>query len=327
MSFSFRNKNIDSMKIKKFYYYSPEKLKLVPLNNFLQKAIILVVCIIILSVSITGIISKSLNSNNSDQILSSQNKILTDQFKREIASLKSKYRKLSDSFIELKSKGNDLRLAVNLEPIENENNTFGIGGSELFSSEINSRMQNKDLLSDIYQQINDLEINLKIEQKNYLDINDKFVENKTLFNHIPAISPVKSAMGDRFGMRFHPILKRRRMHHGLDFLSNTGDSVFAPGDGTVTYIGKRGGYGKVIRINHNFGYETLYAHLSKYKVKKGQKIKRGDLIAISGNSGSLSTGPHLHYEVRHNGISLNPRNFLFEETRLFGNSNNYLASK
>ena len=117
------------------------------------------------------------------------------------------------------------------------------------------------------------------------------------------------------------------MHHGLDFLSNIGDSVHAPGDGVVTFVGNRGGYGKVVRINHGFGYETLYAHLSKFKVKKGQKINRGDLIALSGSSGSLSTGPHLHYEVRHKGISLNPRNFIFEDVRLFDSSNKYIASK
>ncbi|MDX1701686.1 MAG: M23 family metallopeptidase, partial [Melioribacteraceae bacterium] len=132
--------------------------------------------------------------------------------------------------------------------------------------------------------------------------------------------PVKSSIGDRFGMRFHPILKSRRMHHGLDFLCNTGAQVIAPGDGTITYVGRHGGYGKVIRINHGFGYETIYAHLSKYKVKKGQKVKRGDLIAISGNTGNLSTGPHLHYEVRHKGITLNPQNFIFENLRLFDKS-------
>jgi murein DD-endopeptidase MepM/ murein hydrolase activator NlpD len=121
-------------------------------------------------------------------------------------------------------------------------------------------------------------------------------------------------------MRYHPILKRRRMHHGLDFLSNTGEEVFSPGSGIVTYVGRKGGYGKIIRINHGFGYETLYAHLSKYKVKKGQRVKRGELIALSGNSGSLSTGPHLHYEVRHKGVSLNPRNFIFDDIRLFDKS-------
>ncbi|MCW8848726.1 MAG: M23 family metallopeptidase, partial [Melioribacteraceae bacterium] len=158
-------------------------------------------------------------------------------------------------------------------------------------------------------------------------INDKFKTNLDLFNNLPAIRPVNSSIGDRFGMRMHPILKRKRMHHGLDFLSNVGEPVHSPGDGIVTFVGNKGGYGKVLRINHGYGYETLYAHLSKFKVKKGEKIKRGDLIALTGNSGSLSTGPHLHYEVRHKGVSLNPRNFLFEDIRLFDSAKKYLASK
>ncbi len=83
------------------------------------------------------------------------------------------------------------------------------------------------------------------------------------------------------------------------------------------YVGRKGGYGKVVKIDHGFGYATLYAHLSKIEVKKGQKIERGELIAKTGNTGSLSTGPHLHYEVMHNGIRLNPRNFIFDDVKLF----------
>ena len=85
----------------------------------------------------------------------------------------------------------------------------------------------------------------------------------------------------------------------------------------IEFTGRKGGFGKTIIVNHGFGYKTLYAHLNKYKVKKGQKIKRGDLIGLTGSSGSLSTGPHLHYEVRHNGIALNPRNFIFDDVKIF----------
>jgi murein DD-endopeptidase MepM/ murein hydrolase activator NlpD len=117
-------------------------------------------------------------------------------------------------------------------------------------------------------------------------------------------------------MRRHPILKIKRMHNGLDFIAYYNTPVYAPGGGIVEYVGRRGGFGKMVVINHGFGYKTRYAHLNKYKVKKGQKVKRGDLIALSGNSG-LSTGPHLHYEIRHNGIALNPRNFIFDDIKIF----------
>ena len=138
-----------------------------------------------------------------------------------------------------------------------------------------------------------------------------------MYKSIPAILPSNGPIGDRFGMRLHPILKIRRMHPGIDIVVNTGTDVFASGDGKVVKVGRRGGYGLTIEIDHGFGYTSLYAHLSEVKVKKGQTVKRGDLVALSGKSGSLATGPHLHYEVRHNGVLLNPRNFIFSDVRAF----------
>ncbi|GBD91038.1 murein DD-endopeptidase MepM [bacterium BMS3Abin04] len=128
---------------------------------------------------------------------------------------------------------------------------------------------------------------------------------------------MKGRFGDRFGMRMHPILHIRRMHNGLDIIANIGTKVYAPGAGKVSFVGRKNGYGKVVEIDHGFGYVTLYAHLSKQFVKRGQRVKRGDLIALSGNSGRLTTGPHLHYEVRHDGIPLNPRNFMYDDIKLF----------
>ncbi|MGB5850067.1 MAG: M23 family metallopeptidase [Ignavibacteriaceae bacterium] len=137
--------------------------------------------------------------------------------------------------------------------------------------------------------------------------------NESLFESIPAIIPTKGDyIGSRFGIRSHPILKIRKMHTGIDFVVNTGAPVYAPGKGKVVFIGRNGGYGLEIRIDHGFGYRTRYAHLSKVLVKRGQKISRGDLIAKTGNSG-LTTGPHLHYEISHNGRKLNPSQFFFDD--------------
>jgi len=117
-------------------------------------------------------------------------------------------------------------------------------------------------------------------------------------------------------MRIHPILKRYKRHEGLDINTDRGTPVIAPGKGRVTFVGRRGGYGLAIEIDHGFGYNTFYAHLSKSLVKKGQYITRGDLIAKTGNTG-LSSGPHLHYEVRHNGVKLNPVDFFFDDVNFF----------
>ncbi|MCW8849396.1 MAG: M23 family metallopeptidase, partial [Melioribacteraceae bacterium] len=105
------------------------------------------------------------------------------------------------------------------------------------------------------------------------------------------------------------------MHTGIDILVNNGENIYAPGDGIVVKANNRSGYGKTIEIDHGHGYTTLYAHLSKLKVKQGQSVKRGDLLGLSGETGSLATGPHLHYEVKHNGVHLNPKNFIFSDIK------------
>jgi murein DD-endopeptidase MepM/ murein hydrolase activator NlpD len=113
-------------------------------------------------------------------------------------------------------------------------------------------------------------------------------------------------------MRMHPIYKILKMHQGMDFTAPVGTEIYATGDGTVEKVGWTGGYGKTILINHGYGYKTRYAHCSKFKCKKGQKVKRGDHIGYVGNTGQ-STGPHLHYEVFKNNRQINPVNFFFND--------------
>jgi murein DD-endopeptidase MepM/ murein hydrolase activator NlpD len=107
------------------------------------------------------------------------------------------------------------------------------------------------------------------------------------------------------------------MHTGIDIVVNTGNKVYAAGKGKVLRASYNGGYGKTVEIDHGFGYTTLYAHLSKIDVKKGQIVKRGEPIGLSGETGRLATGPHLHYEVKHNGVHLNPKNFIFSDIKVF----------
>jgi len=111
----------------------------------------------------------------------------------------------------------------------------------------------------------------------------------------------------------HPILKYRRMHDGIDFTAPTGTKIFAAGDGVVESVKlSRTGYGNVVVVDHGFGYKTLYAHCSRIPVKEGDKVTRGTVIGLVGNTG-LSTGPHLHYEVQKNGKKINPINFFSQD--------------
>jgi murein DD-endopeptidase MepM/ murein hydrolase activator NlpD len=137
-----------------------------------------------------------------------------------------------------------------------------------------------------------------------------------LLLHIPAIQPVANEnlkrMASGYGYRWHPILKYRKFHAGMDFSAEVGTPIYATADGVVKKALKTGGYGNHIVIDHGYGYETLYGHMEKYIVRKGQKVKRGEVIGYVGNTG-LSTGPHLHYEVHKNKKVQNPVNFYYND--------------
>lgn len=134
---------------------------------------------------------------------------------------------------------------------------------------------------------------------------------------IPAILPVslknkKTRFSSSFGYRIHPIYKTVKLHAGMDFSGAVGTPIYATGNGKVVYAEIHKGYGKTVLIDHGFNYQTLYAHLNSYNVKAGQKVKRGDIIGYMGNTG-MSTGPHVHYEVKKNGRPVDPINYYFND--------------
>jgi murein DD-endopeptidase MepM/ murein hydrolase activator NlpD len=132
------------------------------------------------------------------------------------------------------------------------------------------------------------------------------------FSSIPNIKPVNGSVTSTFGRRLHPIYNITLFHSGIDFSASEGTRVHSTGDGIVAFSGYDKGYGQKVMINHGYGYKTIYAHLSKSLVRQGQKIKRGEIIALSGNTG-VSTGPHLHYEVEKNNVKVNPTAYFFDE--------------
>jgi murein DD-endopeptidase MepM/ murein hydrolase activator NlpD len=133
------------------------------------------------------------------------------------------------------------------------------------------------------------------------------------FSSIPNIRPVGGSITSAFGNRMHPIYKVTLFHSGIDFSASEGTRVQSTGNGVIAYSGYDKGYGQKIIINHGYGYKTIYAHLSKSLVRQGQRIKRGEIIALSGNTG-ISTGPHLHYEVEKDNVKVNPTAYFFDES-------------
>ncbi|MCH2225695.1 MAG: M23 family metallopeptidase [Crocinitomicaceae bacterium] len=171
-------------------------------------------------------------------------------------------------------------------------------------------LKNGELIIETSESLDKLERRLQAQSMSFRELLGLIKSKEKMLACVPSIQPVRNSDLRRaisgFGWRIDPIYKTRQMHTGMDFTAKRGTDVYATGDGYVETIEvKRWGYGKSIVINHGFGYRTRYAHLKAFNVKKGQKVKRGELIGFVGSTGK-STGPHLHYEVIKNGEKVNP---------------------
>ena len=252
------------------------------------------------------------NSQRSLRSLKEENK----ELRYNLGNMMVKFQTLNNSLDSLSKINNDLRIAANLSPISRDENMLGIGGGSFDNSVDFLNNPTEEKLKQVLSLVDNVTRKVAFEKEQYVEISAKLKENKKLFAAIPAIRPCLGRVTDGFGMRMHPILHILRMHEGIDFEAEVGTPVYATGNGVIKFVGHRGGYGLAVEINHGFGYETVYAHLSKAEVKEGQRVKRGQEIAKTGDTG-LSTGPHLHYEVRHNGIALNPDQFFFGDLGFF----------
>lgn len=150
------------------------------------------------------------------------------------------------------------------------------------------------------------------QEQSLQELQAYFQEQKSLLASTPSTWPARGWVTSDFGTRLDPYTAERVMHAGLDIAGPHGKEVLAPSDGTVVFAGLEGGYGNVLVIDHGYGIKTRYGHLSAIKVKPGEQVKRGQVVAALGNTGR-STGPHLHYEVRVNGLPQNPRKFILDE--------------
>ncbi len=186
----------------------------------------------------------------------------------------------------------------------------GFGGVDRYS-DLQGYL-NSDLLIAYKSKIDEIKSMATVQSESFKTIAERSVEWKREIDHFPGISPVsvKFRLGDGYKWRaIHPVLGTPRMHNGQDFDVPYGTQVYATGDGTIIESGwNSGGFGNCIVIDHGYGFQTVYGHLSDIKVSKGQIVKRGDLIGISGSTG-LSSGPHLHYQVEQFGAHKNPVNF------------------
>ena len=242
---------------------------------------------------------------------------------RELENLKLNFELLSKRIDEgtsvleeIQDRDNNIyRVYFEAEPISKEERMAGFGGINRYKSL--DGFENSVMIKEVTKKIDVLSKQLVVQSKSLDEIIELAKNKKEMLASIPAIQPVSNKnlkrMASGFGYRIHPIYKTRKFHSGMDFSAPKGTPIYATGNGRIEKVStSKRGFGNYIKINHGFGYKTLYAHMNKYIVRKGQIVKRGDLIGYVGNSGT-STGPHLHYEVVKGNKKVNPIYYYFND--------------
>ncbi len=205
------------------------------------------------------------------------------------------------------------RLYFEANPIPEAQRTQGFGGVNRYSKF--EGYQNSDLISSAHKRLDVLQKRIVIQSKSLDEITELAKDKENFLAKIPAIQPINNEdltrMASGYGHRTDPFTKIRKFHYGMDFTAPRGTPIYASGDGIVKRADSRSsGYGRHIRIDHGYGYVSLYAHLYKYNVRRNQRVKRGDIIGFVGSSGR-SQAPHLHYEIFKDGRRINPLNFYY----------------
>ena len=240
---------------------------------------------------------------------------------REIEALALNYKVLNkkldlinEVLTAIENRDNNIyRIYFNTSPISEEERKAGYGGVNRYKDL--QGFNNSELIENTTKRVDVLTKELVIQSKSLDEIVALAKKKEKLLAAIPAIQPVKNEdlkrMASGYGYRSDPFTKIRKFHYGMDFTAKTGTPIYATGDGVVYKAdASLSGYGNHIEINHGYGYKTLYAHLSKYKCRSGQRVKRGDIIGYVGSTGR-SQAPHLHYEVFKDNERVNPLNFYY----------------
>ena len=242
-----------------------------------------------------------------------------DQMKYQFMSMNSDFEMMSKVINNLQERDASVhRMIFGMDPIDPDVWNGGTGGYDKYSN-LTKYKNSGELLIEAKESLEKLKSQMTIQSKSLDEITDLAKDREKMLASIPAIKPVSSDKLKRnivklsgFGMRLHPIFKRHKMHTGIDFTCPSGTPIQASGDGKVINIRKlKSGYGTHVIIDHGYGYQSLYAHMSAVDVKKGQQVKRGQRIGAVGSTGT-STAPHLHYEVIHRGKKVNPIHYCMD---------------
>jgi len=252
-----------------------------------------------------SLVLKNIIYEYEDEISSQRRQIL--KFAEEINSLKA-------NLLELNNFEKKIRTIANIENNSEQSGSFGVGGSVLEDIDIRVPVSKKSnsLMRDMHEQVKLLTLASINQEKGFESLYEHLEDKLNLLASTPSIRPIKGGwISSGFGYRRSPFTGRREFHRGLDIAAQKGTPIFATADGVVTFAGNKGLMGKMIVIDHGYGMVTRYGHIYKLKKKRGDKVKRGDIIGLLGSTGR-STGPHVHYEVRLNGVPVNPQKYILK---------------
>jgi murein DD-endopeptidase MepM/ murein hydrolase activator NlpD len=240
------------------------------------------------------------------------------KFKRQSKVLNARVARAEKVLLNIEERDDALyRTIFSSEPVSPAERYSGIGGVERYAEF--DELENGELLKMATKGVDDLTKRLYVESKSFDEVYEMARTKTERLSSMPAIMPVRKnecRLVSGFGFRFHPILKNRRMHAGIDFTARQGTPVYATGDGIVRVATRNAegysGYGIVVVVDHGYGFQTLYAHLSSATVRPGRRVKRGEQVGTVGSTG-LSSGSHLHYEVILNGKQVDPIYYFFND--------------
>ena len=297
------------------YYYDQETLSYSPITvtnkNRISNIILFVLAAIFFGVTSLLILLNSDVLNTPAEI--AQKRTLKN-YELQFDILNKKLSQLEAVVSNIEDRDNNLyRVYFEASSIPEEQRKAGFGGVNRYKNL--EGYDNSDLIINTVKRL-DILTKQTVVQSRSLDEIERLAKNKAaLIEAIPTIQPVKNKdltrLASGFGYRIDPFTKVRKKHYGMDFTAKRGTPIYATGNGVIKRADNRSsGYGKHIRIDHGFGYVSLYAHLSKYNVRRGQKVKRGDVIGYVGSTG-ISVGPHLHYEIIKDNKKINPLNFYY----------------
>jgi len=298
-------------------YYHKKNDRYIKIGGFSLKKLILTRAFLLLIFMIVSSFAFFYSSHKEEltSIEEGDEQIKLSKIVEQYKALEKKLEKANAVLKDIQERDDYLyRTYFELKPISQEVRKGGFGGTDRYKNLKN--LPDSKLVIEVSKKVDMLSKALIIESESLEEIAKRAKTKEKMLASIPAIQPIANRQLNRissgYGMRIHPILKVGKMHWGIDFSAKIGTPIYATGNGVIKVRGKKGASGNAVVINHGYGYQTHYYHISRFgKYRVGQRVKRGDIIGYVGSTG-LSTAPHLHYEVHKNGKKVNPITFFYK---------------